>query len=209
MLRVLNCLAVEHDWRLLVVAAIVCFLASLAAVNLFQRAHATRGRMRAGWILIAGTAVGCGVWATHFTAMLGYDPGVAIAYNIGLLALSFVAVMVVTSGGLTLAVVTSARWAAPVSGAIVGAGLAAMHYVGMWAVEVPGRLTWWPHLVVVSIASVILLSMVGLTIAVRRKDMRGIAATALCLTLAIVSVHFIGMGEIEIVHDAIMVMSAS
>jgi PAS domain S-box-containing protein len=208
MFRVLNCLAVEHDWRLLVVAAIVCFLASLAAVNLFQRAQATRGRLRAAWILTAGTATGCGIWATHFIAMLAYDPGVAIAYNIGLLALSFVAVMVVTSGGLTLAVVTSARWAAPVAGAIVGAGLAGMHYIGMSAVEVPGRLTWWPHLVVVSIAIVILLSMIGLTIAVRRTDMRGIAAAALCLTLAIVSVHFIGMGAAEIVPDPTRAISA-
>src|SRR5262245_13324553 len=116
MFRVLNCLAAEHDWRLLVVAAIVCILASLAVVNLLQRAQATRGWLRAGWILTAGTAAGCGVWATHFIAMLGYDPGVAIAYNIGLLALSFVAVMVVTSGGLTFALVTSGRWAAPVSG---------------------------------------------------------------------------------------------
>jgi PAS domain S-box-containing protein len=208
MFRVLNCLAVEHDWRLLVAAALVCFLASLAAVNLFQRARATRGRLRAGWILTAGTATGCGVWATHFIAMLAYDPGVAIAYNIGLLALSLVTVMMVTSGGLAFAAVTSASWAALVAGAIVGAGLASMHYIGMWAVEVPGRLTWWPHLVVVSIATVILLSMVSITIAVRREDMRGIAGAALCVTLAIVSVHFIGMGAVEIVPDPTRVISA-
>src|SRR5262245_66325798 len=123
MFRVLNCLAVEHDWRLLVVAVIVCFRASLAAVNLFQRARATRGRLRAGWILTAGAATGCGIWATHFIAMLAYDPGVAIAYNIGLLALSLVVVMVVTSGGLAFVVVTSVSWAAPVAGALCQAGL--------------------------------------------------------------------------------------
>jgi sensor c-di-GMP phosphodiesterase-like protein len=41
MFRVLSCLAVEHDLRLVVLAGIVCFLASIAAVSLFHRAKAT------------------------------------------------------------------------------------------------------------------------------------------------------------------------
>src|SRR5688500_14010673 len=34
----------EHDWRLVVLAGIVCLLASLAAVSLFRRARAARLR---------------------------------------------------------------------------------------------------------------------------------------------------------------------
>src|SRR5262245_40516814 len=201
MFRVLNCLTVEHDWRLVGVAAIVCFLASVTAVSLFHRARATRGRARAGWILTAGAATGCSIWATHSIAMLAYDPGIPMSYNVGLLALSLAAVMVVISAGLALALVISARWAAPAAGAIVGAGLASMHYIGIWAVEVPGQLTWRPDLVAVSIALVLLFSMIGLTIAVRRDNLRSTGIAALCLTLAIVSVHFIAMGAVEIVPD--------
>src|SRR5262245_4062079 len=208
MFRVLNCLSAEHDWRLVAVAAIVCFLASVTAVSLFHRARATRGRARAGWILTAGAATGCSIWATHFIALLAYDPGVAIGYNIGLLVLSLAAAMVVISAGLTFALVVSARWVAPAAGAIVGAGLACMHYIGIWAVEVPGRLTLRPDLVVVSIAVVMLFSMVGLTLAVRRDDVRSTWAAALCVTLAIVSVHFIAMGAVEVVPDPTRVMSA-
>jgi NO-binding membrane sensor protein with MHYT domain len=54
MYRILSCLTVEHDWRLVVLAALICFLASLAAVSLFHRALSTRGRTRATWILTAG-----------------------------------------------------------------------------------------------------------------------------------------------------------
>jgi len=103
MFRVFNCLTVEHDWRLVIVAGIVCFLASLVAVNLFHRARVTQGGVRAAWLLTAGAATGCGIWATHFIAMLAYEPGVAVAYDIGLTALSLVAAMAVTSGGLTFA----------------------------------------------------------------------------------------------------------
>jgi NO-binding membrane sensor protein with MHYT domain len=42
MFRVLTCLTVEHDWRLVAVAAVVCLFASLTAVNLFNRARCNR-----------------------------------------------------------------------------------------------------------------------------------------------------------------------
>ena len=57
MFRVLTCLTVEHDWRLVAVAAIVCLFASLTAVNLFNRARATTGRPRAIWIVAAAVAI--------------------------------------------------------------------------------------------------------------------------------------------------------
>src|SRR3954469_10338898 len=104
MYRVLTCLTGEHDLRLVVLAGGVCFLASLAAISLFHRARATQGRARATWILIAGTAAGCGIWATHFIAMLAYEPGIATAYDIGLTALSLIAAVAVTSLGLGAAV---------------------------------------------------------------------------------------------------------
>lgn len=44
MFRVLTCLTVEHDWRLVAVAAVVYLFASLTAVNLFNRAPSDTGR---------------------------------------------------------------------------------------------------------------------------------------------------------------------
>src|SRR5581483_9113781 len=96
MFRVFNCLATEHDLRLVVVAGVICFLASLTAINMFHRACSAEGRSRAIWLAAAGAATGCGIWATHFIAMLAYDPGVAIAYSIALTALSLLAAAVVT-----------------------------------------------------------------------------------------------------------------
>src|SRR5256885_12074603 len=103
MFRVLTCLATEHDWRLVVVAGVVCFLASLTAISLFNRARATAGRTRAIWIVAAGAAAGCGIWATHFVAMLAYEPGIAIAYNIWLTALSLAAAAAGTGTGPSVA----------------------------------------------------------------------------------------------------------
>jgi methyl-accepting chemotaxis protein len=207
MFRVLTCLATEHDWRLVVVAGLVCFLASLTAISLFNRARATVGRTRAIWIVAAGAAAGCGIWATHFIAMLAYEPGIAIAYNIGLTALSLAAAATVTALGLSVAVRDPNRWGAPIGGAIVGAGVACMHYTGMWAVELPGHVTWAPGLVLASVALGMLLGMLALAVAVRRNDLVGAYAAAALLTLAIVSHHFTAMGAVEIVPDPTRVIT--
>jgi methyl-accepting chemotaxis protein len=208
MFRVFNCVATEHDWRLVIVAGIVCFVASLTAISLFSRARATAGRARAAWIVAAGAATGCGIWATHFIAMLAYDPGVSIAYNIGLTALSLVAAALVTAGGLAVAVYVPARSSAPLGGAIVGGGIACMHYTGMWAVELPGRVSWWPGLVAVSVVLGILFGMAALLVAARRDTVRAMALAAILLTLAIVSHHFTAMGAVEIVPDPTRVTTA-
>ena len=208
MFRILTCLGTEHDWRLVVVAGAICFLASLTAISLFRRARDVAGRARASWIVAAGAATGCGIWATHFVAMLAYDPGIAIAYNVGLTALSLLAAVAVTSVGLAVAVYNPWGKGAPIGGGIVGLGVACMHYLGMWAVELPGRVTWSLDLVIVSIALGMLLGIAALTVAVKRDDIRTMVLAALLLTLAIVSHHFTAMGAVEIVPDPSRVITA-
>jgi diguanylate cyclase (GGDEF)-like protein len=201
MFRVLTCLSGEHDWRLVVLAGLVCFVASVVAVNIFHRAIASQARLRLIWIAIAGGAIGYGIWATHFIAMLAYDPGVATGYGVALTALSLAAAMVLTSSGFGFAASNPGRWGAPVGGGIIGAGIASMHYLGMWALEVQGRVTWSLDLVLVSIALAMLFGFVALAIAVRFNGRSGTFAAAFFLTLAIISHHFTAMGAVEIIPD--------
>jgi diguanylate cyclase (GGDEF)-like protein/PAS domain S-box-containing protein len=208
MLRVLTCLTTEHDWRLVLLAGLVCFFASVAAVNLFHRARQTQHRARVTWLVTAGAATGCGIWATHFIAMLAYNPGVSIGYDVGLSLLSLVAAVVVTGGGLMIAVYGRGRWAAPGGGAFVGFGIACMHYTGMWAVQLPGTMEWVPGLVLASIGLGMLFGAMALIAAVRRDDIGGTLVAAILLTLAIVSHHFTAMGAVEILADPSRVIDA-
>ena len=162
MFRIYNCLTTEHDLRLVVVAGIICFLASLVAINLFRRARETGGPTRITWIVTAAIATGCGIWATHFIAMLAYDPGVGIAYNIQLTILSLLAAATVTGLGLAVAVYFPEPRSTAVAGAIVGGGVACMHYLGMSAVELPGHIHWDLPLVSASIVVGMLLGMASL-----------------------------------------------
>jgi methyl-accepting chemotaxis protein len=201
MFRTLTCLTTQHDWRLVVVAGVVCFLASLTAITLFYRARSTGGRASVIWIAAAGVATGCGIWATHFLAMLAYEPGIPIAYGVPLTTLSLLAAAMVTAGGLAIAVFFRDRWGPLVGGGVIGAGVACMHYLGMAALELPGHVEWDAPLVVTSIVLGMLLGMAALFVAVRWNGLRALLVSALFLTLAIVSHHFTAMGAVEIVPD--------
>jgi diguanylate cyclase (GGDEF)-like protein/PAS domain S-box-containing protein len=201
MLRVLTSLTGEHDLRLVALAAVICFLASVAAVTLMHRAAAATGRTRAIWVATAGAATGGGIWATHFIAMLAYEPGVAVAYGVVLTITSLVVAIAVTSLGFALAVGGRARWSAPAGGAIVGVGVACMHYLGMSALELPGRVDWAAELVIASV--VVGVAFAAAAVALARFDARPTysVAAAVLLTLAIVSHHFTAMGAVCITAD--------
>src|SRR5688572_21994257 len=97
MLKVLTCLTVDHDLRLVVVAALICTLGSLVAMQLFLRARISDGSMRRQWLLMAGTAAGTATWATHFLAMLAFAPGIPTGYDPFLTSVSLiVAIMAMT-----------------------------------------------------------------------------------------------------------------
>ena len=209
MLRIITCLTTQHDWRLVAVAAVICFISSLTAISLFHRARATDGRTRAVWIGIAGITTGFGIWATHFIAMLAYTPGVGIGYDTSLTAVSLAAAAIVTSTGLAVAVYIPSRWSAAAGGAIVGAGIACMHYLGMWAIEVPGHIEWSWGLITASIVLGLLFGACALPIAIRMNNRRGTILAAVLLALAIVSHHFTAMGAIDIIPDPSRSLAAS
>ena len=209
MFRVFNCLTTQHDLRLVVVAGLICFLASFTAIDLFRRARALSGWARVGWIVVAGGAAGCGIWATHFIALLSYEPGVPVAYNLGLTALSLLVAAVITSLGLGVAVYVGRTWAAAVGGSIVGVGVVCMHFLGMSAVELPGRIGWSLDLVVAAIVLAMLFGSASLVVAMMRRDLRQRLLAALLLTLSIVSLHFTAMGAVAIIPDPTQTITAS
>jgi diguanylate cyclase (GGDEF)-like protein/PAS domain S-box-containing protein len=154
-------------------------------------------------------AAGFGIWATHFIAMLAYDPGIGAGYNVALTVLSLLIAILITGAGLAIALGDFGHKAVTaIGGAVVGSGVAAMHYAGMQALEVPARITWSPGLVAVSIALGIVWAAFALYVAAQ-PDARGrtLIATAL-LTLAIVSMHFTAMSAVLLVPDPTRVTSS-
>jgi NO-binding membrane sensor protein with MHYT domain len=143
---VFNCIVTEHDFRLVGLAAVICALASFTAISLLHHVRRSGAHMRRAWLAVSAISTGFGIWATHFIAMLAFSPGIPTAYNIALTGLSLIAAIFLTGAGLAVAVESIAGTGAWLGGAMVGGDIAAMHYTGMAAFEIPGRIIWDPDL---------------------------------------------------------------
>ena len=209
MLKIYSCIAYAHDLKLVVLAAIVCLLASLAAMNLLHHARKSQGHMRGGWIMVSAISTGFGIWATHFVAMLAFTPGIPSGYNIALTLLSLVAAILLTSAGLAVALIPNWRHGPWLGGAIVAGGIAAMHYTGMAAFEVEGVVLWDPVMVATSIILGAAIGAIALPVGLHSSQQKWKLGGALLLTLAICSHHFTAMGAVSIIPDPTREISPS
>ncbi|MCB5173757.1 EAL domain-containing protein [Microvirga lenta] len=209
MLTVYDCLVNQHDLRLVVVAVVVCVFASATTFNLLAHVRRSKGRSRQVWLFIAAASSGFGIWATHFIAMLAFTPGLETGYDITLTVTSLVAAIAATGLGMAVALAWNGRRLTGTGGAIVGGGIAVMHYLGMAAFEVPGRLVWDGALVWTSVASGIAFAGLALRVGLGGRGSAPISAGAALLTLAICSHHFIAMGAVAIVPDPALEVPAS
>ena len=204
---VLYCLVYQHDLRLVALAVVICGLASFTAFTLIHHVRKTSGQMRTIWLGVATVATGFGIWATHFIAMLAFTPGIPSAYNITLTLISLLAAIVLTGAGLSIALSAkraAGQWA---GGAVVGGGIAALHYTGMAAFEIAGRVVWNPSLVASSIILGAVLGAVALPTGLRGDQLKWRIFGGLLLTAAIASHHFTAMGAVTIVPDPTVVLS--
>jgi len=210
MYRVLDCVATQHDLRLVALAAVICALSSYTTISLLHHVRRSDARMWWVWLAVSALSTGFGIWATHFIAMLAFSPGLPTAYNVPLTVLSLIIAVVVTGFGLAIALMSRWSAAAPwLGGAVVGAGIAAMHYTGMAAFEVPGRISWDASLVDASIAIGAVLAAAALYVGLRGEARRWTLLGTLLLTAAICGLHFTAMGAASVTPDPTVDLSAS
>jgi diguanylate cyclase (GGDEF)-like protein/PAS domain S-box-containing protein len=202
MLRVYTCIAEQHDLRLVVVAGLICLLASFTAFSIVEQARRA-GRLRAIWVVAAGFVSGTGIWATHFIAMLAYQPHLPIGYDAWLTLLSILVAMAMGGVGWWISL-REERWAPIAAGVVIGSGISAMHYIGMSAVTLAGHIFYDRPYVIASVAIGIGLSV--LAVGVRRKRRLDSEHSipwpaSLLFTLAICGMHFTAMGSARIMPD--------
>jgi signal transduction histidine kinase len=199
MIRVFGCIFQQHDLRLVVLAALLCALASATALSMIARARAvTSARARAVWLIGAGAVAGCGIWATHFVAMLAYQTGLPIAFTPGLTILSAVIAMSLCGVGFAVAV---SRAGGTAGGMITGGAISAMHYTGMAAVDLPAKAVWDMRYVLASVLIGVSVSGLALHFAVRRKSRADYIWSAGLFIAAIVGMHFTGMAAVTFIPE--------
>ncbi len=202
MLRVYSCITGEHDIRLVVMAGIICFLACFTALSLFGRGRSARGTSplrAAAWLIAAAAVAGTGVWATHFVAMLAFEPHLPVGYRNDLTILSILTAIVISGAGFALA--ARGGRASLAGGALIGAGIGAMHDIGMAAMMVQARQDWDARFVLASIAIGVVFGAAALGLAGGPPRLLRQFGAATLLTLAICGLHFTGMAAVALIPD--------
>jgi diguanylate cyclase (GGDEF)-like protein len=206
MYRVLDCLRYDHDYRLVLLAVAICALTSWAAWYLYAMSSKSTGLSRWAWILQTAMAAGSGIWATHFIAMLAFKSAVPTTYDPLLTLTSLLIAIAVSGAGFCIAEGFRARWMYVFAGAVVGVGIATMHYAGMHAMSISGHIRWDTVLVIASIAMGMIFTAAAMWV-FKVKDAKLLAAGL--FTLAVCTLHFTAMGAARLEFDPTIVASAA
>jgi diguanylate cyclase (GGDEF)-like protein len=194
MTSVLGCILFQHNIALVVRAAIVCLCGSAVTLRLLRRGVRARGSQRIGWQFLAAVAGGGGVWATHFVAMLAFEPNAAVSFDPVLTLLS----LVIAMGGLFVSFLLSGLGSnkafAGMGGAFAGLSFAAMHYTGMMAYRVVGLVEWQFEYLLASVILSVIFTAVAVSLIWRTYlGTRLYWASVALMVTGIVSLHFTGM----------------
>jgi NO-binding membrane sensor protein with MHYT domain len=208
MLRLYACVTEDHDLRLVVLAGAICLFATFTALSLLRRVLAsTESRSRQGWLIGAAVVCGSGVWATHFVAMLAFNAYLPVSYDVPLTMLSIAIAIGVSYVGLAVVTAGENRGElVALGGAVVGAAVGSMHYVGMSAMQAPADFHWDAGGVAASLLIGTGMASLALVMALRRRDGWNRLGAAGLLTLGICGLHFTAMASLQLQPDPQIVL---
>ena len=183
-----------------VLAYLMSCLGAFLGLRCTARARAATGRERLRWLLLAALSIGTtGIWVMHFIAMLGYTiPGQVIHYNVLITIASMLIAVAVTGIGLLIVGFGKQNWRTLMAaGLFMGLGVAAMHYSGMAAMRLTGRMTYNPTLFLLSVVIAVITSTVALWFGSNLSGLRATLVAALIAGVAVSGMHYTGMAALH------------
>ncbi|MCJ2048400.1 EAL domain-containing protein [Methylobacterium sp. J-070] len=203
MIRVLTCVAQQHDLRLVALSAVICALGCFATVTLIARAEASsRSLLRA--LVPAATIFGGSIWSLHFVAMLAFRTEAQVAFDLDLTAASIVVAIAGSLAALSLwRRLPTAPLGIVLAGTVLGLAITGMHYLGVDAMAASSLVLFDPDYVAASILVSVAFSILALARAGRLTSFgRRIEVTG-WLALAICGLHFTGMTAVTVAPIAL------
>jgi two-component system, sensor histidine kinase and response regulator len=187
----------SYDYQLVSLSVLIAVFASYAALDLAGRTTAASGRVRLAWLAGGAIAMGVGIWSMHYIGMLAFSLPVLVLYDWPMVLLSLMAAVFAAAVALFVVSRKKMAWGRALAGsAIMGGGIATMHYTGMAAMRLPAMCSYDPLLLTLSVVLAIVISLVALLLTFRfRED--AIAwwktASAIVMGAAIPVMHYTGM----------------
>jgi NO-binding membrane sensor protein with MHYT domain/nitrogen-specific signal transduction histidine kinase len=159
--------------------------------------------------------MGLGIWSMHFIGMLAFHLPIPVAYDLPVSLLSMLIAVIVSAVALLILRRPELKTSNLVLGAILmGIGICAMHYTGMFAMRMSPPIQYDPLIFSVSVLIAIGASLAALWIAFQLRAKRSKFAllaklgSATVMGLAIVGMHYTGMAAAHFASSS-MCLAAS
>jgi len=192
-------LAGSYDHYLVALSVVIAMCASYTALDFAGRVTIAKGRSRLVWLTGGASTMGLGIWAMHYIGMLAYTLPVPTLYDWPTVLLSLIAAILASA--VSLFVVSQRQmdvWRAVAGSVLMGAGIAAMHYIGMDAMRLAAKCHFSVSIVSLSVLLAIIISFVGLWLVHRAREETKViiwqkVASAVVIGAAIPVMHCTGM----------------
>lgn len=184
---------VSYNPVLVAASAALALMAAFVGLSLANGLSTLSPEVRKARISSGAIVIGGGIWSTHFVAMLAVDLPVEVFYDpIFTFGSMLTAILFAGAGLLIVHFGERSRGRILISGAVMGLGISAMHYIGMFGLR--GCVTFlFPAGYVVSTSIAVAMSIGALTVAYRVRRPVTIAAGGAIYGLAILAMHFSAM----------------
>lgn len=187
----------EHSTLLVLLSYKVSVLGAYCGLHWAALIPHVTGSARAGRVAAAAVATGGGaIWSMHFIAMIACRLPVPVTYHLPLTLTSMAVAIAVTGLGLHVVATGPGRARLAAGGTFAGLGIAAMHYTGMAAMQLPARMVFEPWLVVASVVIAIVAATAALwmTFATRPGLWRLLSAAV--MGVAVCGMHYTAMAAV-------------
>lgn len=196
---VFNSLTNHHDFMHMLIAIAVLGFSLVCSLLVFQRGQvaATETGSRR-WVIAAGIITGLGVWATHFIALIGYQPGFPIKFDAIVTLMSALIAIVGLTTATSIAHNSRTTVRKLIAAFIASCTVVTMHYFGMTALHDSVLMTYDPLLVAFSV--IVCFGFYIIAYTCRRSEhpfVRNVVSWS-CAMIAILSAHFVGMAAMTL-----------
>ncbi|RUO77715.1 putative bifunctional diguanylate cyclase/phosphodiesterase [Idiomarina seosinensis] len=213
----------DYDIWLVLLSYVIAFIASLSALKILDRAYGYRSKVRQrGWVAATAVIAGIGVWSMHFIGMLAFELPISVSHSVGLTLFSMLPAIIGNFIAYSLHLYAhqlqeqqslSSRKKVVLtltSGAILGAGIGLMHYLGMEAMVLAADLRYHPGWFAGSIIVAVVLGVLAMSTYRRYRAPQNRQApakrirllTALIIAAAITGMHYVAMLAARFYEDS-------
>lgn len=197
-----------NDWLVALSIFIAIFASFMGLQVASQVTTKTTSFRRHSMLLIGSIALGGGIWSMHFIGMLAFDLCTNVEYNGPLTFFSMLPGVFASWVALNF-LTKNHKGFLPllIGGVLVGAGIGAMHYTGMAAMEMAPLLRYDPLFFALSIVVAVTLAMLSLWIhfglsSLRKKGFKRPfpeLLASIVMGCAITGMHYTGMAAARFV----------